>query len=180
MQRTRLRSYFPLSRFPSSSRCRVTTGDCLLSPEWNVLQSAPYPNFRVGLLTICASLEQESFKLAKRIYVGNLPYDATEDQVRELFADYGTVESVVMINDRETGRFRGFCFVEMESAAAERAIEALDGEEFEGRPLKVNEARPREERGERRGGGGRGGQRGSRGPRDRNRDFPRDSRRDRR
>ncbi|HZD09711.1 MAG TPA: RNA-binding protein [Candidatus Binatia bacterium] len=105
--------------------------------------------------------------MAKRIYVGNLPYDATEDQVRELFAEYGTVESVVMINDRETGRFRGFCFVEMEDAAAGRAIDALDGEEVGGRPLKVNEARPREDRGDRRGGGSGGGNRGQRGSRER-------------
>lgn len=118
--------------------------------------------------------------MAKRIYVGNLPYDATEDQVRDLFAEYGTVESVIMINDRETGRFRGFCFVEMGNAAADEAIEALDGAEVDGRPIKVNEARPREERGgrrdnrgARRGGGGGRGQRGQgdrRGSRDS--DFP--------
>jgi cold-inducible RNA-binding protein len=115
------------------------------------------------------------FELAKRIYVGNLSYDATEDQIRDMFAEYGTVDSVVMINDRETGRFRGFCFVEMENAAAARAIEALDGAEVDGRELKVNEAKPREDRGDRRGGGGggrgyRGGGGGSRerrGPRDR-------------
>ena len=108
--------------------------------------------------------------MAKRIYVGNLPYEATEDEVRDLFAEYGTVDSVVMINDRETGRFRGFCFVEMENVAAGRAIEALDGKEVEGRPIKVNEAKPREDRGDRRGGGGRG-QRGSRDRRDRKDDF---------
>ena len=96
--------------------------------------------------------------------------------VRDLFAEYGSIETVTMINDRETGRFRGFCFVEMEDAAAARAIEALDGEEVDGRPLKVNEARPREERGDRRSGGGgrgsRGGRerRGPRGSRDRNGD----------
>lgn len=94
--------------------------------------------------------------MAKRIYVGNLSYDATEDQIRDLFAEYGTVDSVIMINDRETGRFRGFCFVEMENAAAARAIEALDGAEVDGRSLKVNEAKPREDRGDRRGGGGGG------------------------
>lgn len=112
--------------------------------------------------------------MAKRIYVGNLSYDATEDQIRELFADYGTVQSVVMINDRETGRFRGFCFVEMEDAAAGQAIEALDGAEVDGRQLKVNEARPRDDRGGRRGGGGRGprGSQDRRGPRDRDGDFP--------
>lgn len=106
--------------------------------------------------------------MAKRIYVGNLPYEATEDQVREMFAEYGTVESVVMINDRETGRFRGFCFVEMDNAAAGQAIEALDGMDVDGRPIKVNEAKPREDRGNRRGGGGRG----QRGSRNRNSDFP--------
>ena len=110
--------------------------------------------------------------MAKRIYVGNLSFDATEDQVRDLFAEYGTVDSVVMINDRETGRFRGFCFVEMDTAAAGRAIEALDGAEVDGRALKVNEARPREDSGDRRGGGGgargnRGAPRDRRGPRDR-------------
>lgn len=113
-------------------------------------------------------------ELAKRIYVGNLPYEATEDEVRDLFADYGEVESVIMINDRETGRFRGFCFVEMGNADADKAIEALDGAEVDGRPIKVNEARPREERGGRRGGGGGG--RGKRGSRDRrgsrDSDFP--------
>ena len=119
--------------------------------------------------------------MGKRIYVGNLSYEATEDQVRELFEGYGTVESVIMINDRETGRFRGFCFVEMENAAADRAIEALDGEEVDGRPLKVNEAKPREDRGGGRSGSGSGrgpggGSRGrggrSSGSRDRDSDFP--------
>lgn len=121
-------------------------------------------------------------QLAKRIYVGNLPYGATEDQVRDMFAEHGTVESVIMINDRETGRFRGFCFVEMEDAAAEQAIEALDGAEVEGRPLKVNEARPREERGGRRGGSGGGrGKRGSQNRRgSQDSDFPHSGGRNRR
>lgn len=112
--------------------------------------------------------------MAKRIYVGNLPYEATEDQVRDLFADYGAVDSVVMINDRETGRFRGFCFVEMGNADADEAIRALDGAEVDGRPIKVNEARPRDDAGGgRRGGGGGRGQRGSRNRRgSRDRDFP--------
>lgn len=82
----------------------------------------------------------------------------------ELFAQYGTVESIAMITDRDTGRFRGFCFVEMEDAAANAAIAALDGFELDGRNLRVNEARPREDRGggDRRGGRGgfqRGGDR---------------------
>jgi len=86
-------------------------------------------------------------ELSKNIYVGNLSFDATEDQVRELFAQFGKVNSVAMITDRDTGRFRGFGFVEMDDAAAIAAIEALNETEFEGRMLKVNEARPREDRG---------------------------------
>ncbi len=92
--------------------------------------------------------------MSKKVYVGNLSFDATEDGVRELFAEYGNVESVAWITDRDTGRFRGFCFVEMDSADASKAISALDGKEIDGRNLKVNEAKPREERG---GGGRRGG-----------------------
>jgi RNA recognition motif-containing protein len=94
----------------------------------------------------------------KKLYVGNLPFDTDEDQIRELFSGYGDVLSVDMINDRETGRFRGFCFVGMENAEADAAIEALNNYSFGGRPLKVNEARPREER----SGGGSGGYGGSR------------------
>jgi RNA recognition motif-containing protein len=97
------------------------------------------------------------YNLSKKVYVGNLSFDATEDSVRELFAEYGNVESVAWITDRDTGRFRGFCFVEMDASAATKAISALDGKDVDGRNLKVNEARPREERG---GGGRRGGNRG--------------------
>lgn len=92
--------------------------------------------------------------LSKKIYVGNLSFQATEDDVRNMFEAHGTVESVAMINDRDTGRFRGFCFVEMPDAEALSAIAALDGQDHDGRTLRVNEARPREERG---GGGNRGG-----------------------
>ncbi|MBI1294051.1 RNA-binding protein [bacterium] len=94
--------------------------------------------------------------MSKRIYVGNLPFSATEDSVRETFESYGEVISVAMINDRETGRFRGFCFVEMADADADAAIEALNGKDSGGRTLRVNEAQPREER---RGGPGGGGPR---------------------
>jgi RNA recognition motif-containing protein len=98
-------------------------------------------------------------KLNKKIYVGNLSFQATEDEVRDLFAEFGPVDSVAMINDRDTGRFRGFCFVEMEEVAAEAAIAAINGREVDGRELRVNEDRPREERGGSRGGSGgyRGG-----------------------
>ncbi|MES9996382.1 RNA-binding protein [Desulfovibrio aminophilus] len=82
----------------------------------------------------------------KSIYVGNLPFSATEDQTRDLFARYGEVSSVKFIMDRETGRFRGFGFVEMEDSAADEAIRSLNGADFGGRTLKVNEAKPREER----------------------------------
>lgn len=96
--------------------------------------------------------------MTKKLYVGNLPYNVNEAQVRELFEEYGDVESVDMINDRETGRFRGFCFVAMDDAAADSAAEALNGMSFGGRELKVNEAKPRENRsGGYSGGGNRGG-----------------------
>lgn len=86
-----------------------------------------------------------------KIYVGNLPFSADEGQVRSLFEQHGTVESVALINDRETGRPRGFGFVEMPRADAQRAIQALNGKDMGGRPLRVNEAQ------ERTGGGGGGG-----------------------
>ena len=79
-----------------------------------------------------------------KIYVGNLPFSATEQEVNDLFAEYGTVASVAIINDRDTGRSRGFGFVEMDDgAAARKAIEELDAKDFGGRRLTVNEARPR-------------------------------------
>ena len=93
-----------------------------------------------------------------KIYVGNLPFSATESEVRELFAQHGTVESVSLINDRETGRPRGFGFVEMSRADATRAIQALNGKDLGGRPLRVNEAQER-------GAGGPGGPRGGGAPR---------------
>jgi RNA recognition motif-containing protein len=92
----------------------------------------------------------------KKIYVGNLSYNATEDELRELFGQHGNVGSVSLVMDRETGRPRGFGFVEMEDGADE-AIAALDGKEVGGRTLKVNEARPREGGGGGGFGGGRGG-----------------------
>ncbi len=86
------------------------------------------------------------------IYVGNLSYQVTQDALSSVFAEYGTVKRVQLPTDRETGRLRGFGFVEMESEAEEKAaIEALDGAEWMGRDLKVNKAKPRENRG---GGGG--------------------------
>jgi len=84
--------------------------------------------------------------MAKNIYVGNLPFTANEGEVNELFSQYGTVETVRLITDRDTGRPRGFGFVEMDEEGADQAIQALDGKDFGGRNLRVNEARPREER----------------------------------
>lgn len=83
--------------------------------------------------------------MSSRIYVGNLPFSATEDEVRDLFAAFGTVTSVSLISDRETGRPRGFGFVEMEDGGDE-AISALDKSNMGGRTLTINEARPRERR----------------------------------
>ncbi len=94
--------------------------------------------------------------MSKKMYVGNLPFETTEDEVRQLFEEYGEIESVAMITDRDSGRFRGFCFVEMEDSSATAAIAALDGKDFGGRDLRVNEARPREDRGGRNRGGNRG------------------------
>ncbi len=81
--------------------------------------------------------------MSKNIYVGNLPWSATEEDVRAAFANYGEVVSVKLIEDRETGRPRGFGFVEMEDQGALEAIENLDGTDFGGRNIKVNEAKPR-------------------------------------
>jgi len=89
----------------------------------------------------------------KNIFVGNLDFGATEESVRSLFEEYGAVERVSVMKDRDTGRSRGFGFVEMTNAdEADRAINALNGTNFGGRPLNVNEARPKGD-----GGGGRGG-----------------------
>jgi len=87
----------------------------------------------------------------KKIYVGNLPWSTTEADLRDLFSRYGDVHSAAVITDRETGRSRGFGFVELDGNDADNAIAELDGRDFGGRSLRVNEAR------EKRGGGGGGG-----------------------
>jgi RNA recognition motif-containing protein len=110
--------------------------------------------------------EQISFEdlLFKKLYVGNLPFSTTEAELRDLFGRHGSVESVKVITDRETGRPRGFAFVEMDATAASDAIRSLDGTDLGGRTLRVNEAQDRERSGggggggrDRRGGGGGGG-----------------------
>ncbi len=95
----------------------------------------------------------------KKIYVGNLPWSAGDAELQEFFQQIGEVHSAAVITDRETGRSRGFGFVEMDDGDAERAISELNGRDMGGRPLRVNEAQ------ERRGGGGRGGPRGGGGGR---------------
>jgi len=93
-----------------------------------------------------------------KLYVGNLSFQTSSQDLEELFAGYGTVESASVVEDRETGRSRGFGFVEMSSQEeGEKAIAELNGQEVAGRELKVNEAKPREDRGGRGGGGGYGG-----------------------
>ena len=82
-----------------------------------------------------------------KLFVGNLPFSATEDSVRALFAPHGTIESLALINDRDTGRPRGFGFIEMSSGDASRAIQALNGQDVDGRAIKVNEAQARERTG---------------------------------
>lgn len=91
--------------------------------------------------------------MAKKLYVGNLPFSATEDELRDLFSPHGAVHSVRLITDRETGRPRGFGFVEMDDDGAEAAASSLNGQDMGGRALKVNEAHDRE-------GGGGGDNRG--------------------
>ena len=96
--------------------------------------------------------------MAKRLYVGNLGYSVTSEELQELFEQYGPVRSAQVLSDRETGRSRGFGFVEMDADAdADAAIEHLDGNDHQGRRLNVNEARPRTPGGGGGGGGGRGG-----------------------
>jgi RNA recognition motif-containing protein len=89
---------------------------------------------------------------SKKLYVGNLPFNATEDEIRTAFEPFGAVQDVTLISDRETGRPRGFGFVEMDAAGADAAIAALDSKDFNGRDLHVNEAREK-----RSNGGGDGG-----------------------
>jgi len=102
--------------------------------------------------------------MGKKLYVGNLTYDVTSEELQELFAQAGAVASASVISDRATGQSRGFGFVEMQSAAdAEKAIKQFDGQELKGRRLKVNEAREQTRGGGGGGGGGRGDRGGGRG-----------------
>ena len=100
----------------------------------------------------------------KKLFVGNLDFGTTEESIHSLFASHGTVESVHLVTDRETGRSRGFAFVEMAEGDADKAIAALNGMSVGGRALNVNEARPKADRAGHSSGGGNRGERG-RGPR---------------
>lgn len=122
---------------------------CNQASQWGSVRSA---------IALGAFFREMGIVMTK-IYVGNLPFSADETQVRQLFEQHGTVESVALINDRETGRPRGFGFVEMPRADAQRAIQSLNGKDMGGRPLRVNEAQERQGGGGRgpRGGGGGGG-----------------------
>jgi len=111
-------------------------------------------------LPVLLSFSRE-YSAVTKLYVGNLPFTATDEGVRALFSQHGTVEKVSIITDRDTGRPRGFGFVEMSNADASRAMQALNGADFDGRALRVNEAQDRE----RGGGGGGGGNRGGGGGR---------------
>ena len=103
--------------------------------------------------------------MGRKLYCGNLSYNVSSNDLEQLFAPFGSVESAQVITDRDTGRSKGFGFVEMSSdAEAQAAIDGLNEQDHEGRPLTVNEAKPRENRG---GGGGRGGYGGGGGGRDR-------------
>jgi len=108
----------------------------------------------VGRVLLETVWRGEDQKLSKKIYIGNLPFSSTEEELRAVFERHGEVASVAVITDRETGRPRGFAFVEMDdSSAADDAIRALDGSELGGRSIRVNEAQDRQ------GGGGGGGSR---------------------
>jgi RNA recognition motif-containing protein len=116
----------------------------------------------LGLLSCAAPIDakrsavKQELPMSKKLYVGNLSFHSTEDDIRDKFSTFGEVMSVNLITDRETGRLRGFGFVEMDEEGARAAIAAMDGQEFGGRNLKVNEAEDKPRSG---GGGGRGGDR---------------------
>jgi cold-inducible RNA-binding protein len=125
------RDPFALSPWPRAAAAR-STGQSAIS---KVSRTAAVPGLRAGVFnfSFCEIL-------MTKLYVGNLPFTATEEAVRSLFAPHGTVEKVSLINDRDTGRSRGFGFVEMSNADASRAMQALNGKDFDGRSLKINEA----------------------------------------
>lgn len=142
-----------LSTVPSSARARLPSQrEALANRRWRDARiSRMRDRSRPRPASVLAP--RGNHRLGKKIYVGNLPFSATERDLRELFERHGAIDSVNVIMDRETGRARGFAFVEMSDAAsAANAIRALDGSDMGGRALRVNEAEDR-----RGGGGGFGG-----------------------
>jgi RNA recognition motif-containing protein len=127
---------------------------------WTALQSSATVASTVFTVFGRAFKAHRGMTMSKNLYVGNLSFNTTADSLRETFEKFGTVTSAQVVTDRETGRPRGFAFVEM-ADGAEAAINGLNGTELEGRSITVNEARPRESR----GGGDRGGRRGGGGGR---------------
>lgn len=139
-----------------SRRERYNKGSYHVSLRFPYLASAPGPTptygFQVNVFVEPQNQQRNS--MSKKLYVGNLSYETTSDDLRDAFSVYGPVTSAEVIVDRDTGRSRGFGFVEMAEGGAE-AIKALDLTELQGRNITVNEARPREERGGKRGSYGR-------------------------
>jgi RNA recognition motif-containing protein len=126
-------------------------------PDWWAAILCPFPFSPESIGGLSLS-RHGSFSVGKKLYCGNLSYNTSSSDLDQLFSEYGQVQSAEVIMDRDTGRSKGFGFVEMSSdAEAQAAIEGLNLKEHDGRSLTVNEARPREER---RGGGGGGGGRG--------------------
>ncbi len=131
--------------------------------RWVGASDGPGPVQRRWRLVWDRSRGAPGTELGKKLYVGNLPFNTTEAELRDLFGRHGAVESVKVITDRETGRSRGFAFVEMDASAADEAMRALDGTDLGGRSLRVNEANDRPDRPRRSDRGGDRGDRGDRG-----------------
>src|SRR5579871_3935400 len=127
------RDLFALSPWPAAASAHLNRPERHLKKPLESLQRCATARWRLFTSVFC-----EIFMT--KLYVGNLPFTATEDAVRNLFAPHGTVEKLALINDRDTGRPRGFGFLEMSSADASRAMQALNGKDFDGRALKINEA----------------------------------------
>ncbi len=136
--------------------------NCYTSPAFELVASSGNIARLLALLrpnSLLSQIAQRRGKTVKNIFVGNLNFNTSEDDLRQMFAAYGQVDRVSIMTDRDTGRSRGFGFVEMSNAEeGEKAIAALNGQEVGGRTLNINEARPKTERGG--GGGGGGGGRG--------------------
>jgi len=124
------------------------------APPANLSPSQSLTNQEAGLYLSVFPLFRE-YSAVTKLYVGNLPFTTTDEAVRTLFSTHGTVEKLSLITDRDTGRQRGFGFVEMSSDDASRAMQALNGADFEGRPLRVSEAQDRQRPGDSNRGGPR-------------------------